>query len=205
MQLLLVRHALPERILSVADDGVADPGLTPEGTEQAKRLPLALAPYGVSALVSSPQRRALATAAPVAEALGLPVGTDPGLAEYDHGHSHYIPIHEAKDIAPDTYAQILAGHLPDFVDEQAFRARVLAGFGRVVAAANHADTVAVFAHGGVINVYLQHLLGLERPLTFPLDYTSVTRVLISRNGSTRTASVNETGHVRDLLTSRRPS
>lgn len=205
MQLLLVRHALPERIHSADTDGVADPGLTPEGTEQAERLPRALAPYGVSALVSSPQRRALATAAPVAEALGLPVGTDPGLAEYDYGRAHYIPIHEAKDIAPDTYAQILAGHLPDFVDEQAFRARVLAGFGRVVDAAAHEDTVAVFAHGGVINVYLQHLLGLERPLTFPIDYTSVSRVLISRNGSTRTASVNETGHVRDLLASRRPA
>jgi broad specificity phosphatase PhoE len=204
VQLLLIRHALPERILSAESADGADPGLTAEGHAQAGRLAGALDPYPISAIVSSPQRRALETAAPVAAARGLTVAADAGLAEYDHGHAHYVPIHEAKTIAPDAYARILAGHLPDFVDEREFRSRVHEGLDRVVAGADHGDTVAVFAHGGVINVYLQGLLGLDRPLTFPIDYASITRVLVSRNGNARVASVNETGHVRDLLIRHRP-
>ncbi|MGW0040784.1 histidine phosphatase family protein [Rhodococcus sp. NPDC003348] len=197
MQLLLIRHALPERVFT--DDAPADPALTPEGQAQAARLPGALAPYPVARIVTSPQLRARQTAAPLAEARGLTIDVDEDLAEYDSRLSHYIPIHEAKTAAPEAYARILAGHLPEFVDEAEFRDRVLSAMGRVVAAADHEDTVAVVAHGGVINIYLQHLLGLDRPLTFPIDYTSVSRILFSRNGKARPASVNETGHVRDLL------
>ncbi|MFD4180154.1 histidine phosphatase family protein [Rhodococcus sp. NPDC058514] len=204
MQLLLIRHALPERILSTDSTDGADPGLTDDGHAQAARLPDALAPYPISAIVSSPQRRALDTAAPVAVSRGLPVVVNAGLAEYDYRRTHYIPIHEAKAIAPDAYARILAGHFPGFVDEREFRSRVRDGLARVVAGADHEDTVAVFAHGGVINVYLQGLLGLDRPLTFPIDYASITRILVSRNGDARVASVNETGHVRDLLVRHRP-
>ncbi len=55
MLLLLIRHALPLR--TEAGQG-SDPDLTPEGVEQARRLPRALARFPVSRLVSSPQRRA---------------------------------------------------------------------------------------------------------------------------------------------------
>ncbi|CRK53902.1 conserved hypothetical protein [Rhodococcus sp. RD6.2] len=201
MQLLLIRHALPERLFT--DDAPADPALTAEGHAQAARLPDALAPYPMARIVSSPQLRARQTAAPLAEARGLVVDVDKDLAEYDSELAHYIPIHEAKTAAPEAYARILAGHLPEFVDADVFRARVLDAMGRVVADSDHEDTVAVFAHGGVINIYLQHLLGLERPLTFPIEYASVSRILFSRNGKARPASVNETGHVRDLLTRHR--
>ncbi|OUS97553.1 histidine phosphatase family protein [Rhodococcus sp. NCIMB 12038] len=197
MQLLLIRHALPELVTT---SGVrADPALTEEGHAQAKRLPAALAPYRIARIVSSPQRRALETAAPVAEALNLPVTEYVGLAEYDYDLDHYIPFHEAEARAPEAYARIRAGQFPKSVDADAFRTRVFDSLGRIVEESGHEDTVAVFAHGGVINVFLQELLGLDRPLVFPIEYVSVTRVLVSRSGERRVASVNETGHVRDML------
>ncbi|GCE39948.1 MULTISPECIES: histidine phosphatase family protein [Rhodococcus] len=197
MQLLLIRHALPELVTT---SGVrADPALTEEGHAQAKRLPAALAPYRIARIVSSPQRRALETAAPVAEALNLPVTEYVGLAEYDYDLDHYIPFHEAEARAPEAYARIRAGEFPKSVDADAFRTRVFDSLGRIVDESGHEDTVAVFAHGGVINVFLQELLGLDRPLVFPIEYVSVTRVLVSRSGERRVASVNETGHVRDML------
>jgi broad specificity phosphatase PhoE len=197
VQLLLIRHALPELVTT---SGVrADPALTEEGHAQAKRLPAALAPYRIARIVSSPQRRALETAAPVAEALNLPVTEYVGLAEYDYDLDHYIPFHEAEARAPEAYARIRAGQFPKSVDADAFRTRVFDSLGRIVEESGHEDTVAVFAHGGVINVFLQELLGLDRPLVFPIEYVSVTRVLVSRSGERRVASVNETGHVRDML------
>ena len=180
-------------------EGRADPALTEDGRAQSKRLPAALGPYRIARIVSSPQRRALETAAPLAEALNLPVTQDQGLAEYDYDLDHYIPFHEAEARAPEAYARIRAGQFPPGIDADAFRTRVFDALGRVVQESDHRDTVAIFAHGGVINVYLQELLGLDRPLVFPIEYVSVTRVLVSRSGERRVASVNETGHVRDML------
>lgn len=200
MQILLVRHGLPDRVQSADAGTAADPSLTALGRQQAERVIEGVADLGVSSIVSSPQARAVQTSEPLALSLGLEIAEDPDLAEYDFGLPFYVPIHEAKTLAPAAYNRILAGHLPEFVDADAFAARVRAGMGRVIERHGHEQTVAVFSHGGVINVWLQHLLGLDRPLVFPIDYASVSRVLISRDGRPRVASVNETAHVRDLLT-----
>ena len=78
MQLLLVRHALPHR----SDHGRgADPELSEIGVEQAARLPAALARFPLSRLVSSPQRRSVQTAEPVAAGLGLPIDIDERIIE----------------------------------------------------------------------------------------------------------------------------
>lgn len=197
MQLVLIRHALPELVKVTI--GRADPTLTEEGQRQAGRLPAALASYSFARIVSSPQRRALQTAAPLAKALNLPVTQNVGLAEYDYDHDHYMPIHEAKTRSPETYKRLRAGQFPDSVDAPSFRSRVLESINKIIKESKHDQTVAIVAHGGVINVMLQELLRLERPLVFPLEYVSITRVLVSRNGERRVASVNETGHVRDML------
>jgi probable phosphoglycerate mutase len=59
--------------------------------------------------------------------------------------------------------------------------------------------VAVFSHGGVINVVLHELLGTKRLLSFPIDYVSITRLLYARSGFGTVAAVNSTEHVWDLL------
>ncbi len=200
MQILLIRHGLPDRVDSTAQNDSADPSLTALGHQQAQRVVAATDGLGVSSIVSSPMARAAQTSGPLASHLGLKVTTDVDLAEYDRGLPVYVPIHEAKTAAPQTYQRILAGYLPDFVDEAAFAARVAAGMRRIIDGHTHDQTVAVFCHGGVINVWLQQLLGLDRPLVFPIDYASMSRVLVSRDSRTRVASVNETAHVRDLLT-----
>lgn len=197
MQLVFVRHALPEHV-AVAE-GRADPGLTELGHRQARRLPAGLDGFRVARVVTSPQRRAIETATPFAAARSVQLETDERFAEYDADQGYYIPIHEARERMPEAFERIRSGLLPEFVDEDAFRRRVLAATDAVVAQSKHEDTVVVVAHGGVINVVLQELLGLPLPLTFPLDYVSISRVLVSRNGVRRVASVNETAHVRDLL------
>jgi broad specificity phosphatase PhoE len=193
MQLLLIRHALPLR--SEAGQG-ADPDLSEDGIEQAKRLPDALARFPITRLVSSPQRRALQTAQPVADALGLTVDVEERLAEYDYGLSHYTPIEEASQ---EDLQRLIDGHLPGDVDEDAFQARVKAGVDDLVAAANHEDTVAAFCHGGVINALVHQIMRTERLLCVQVDYAGVTRLLSSRDGKLGVASVNGIEHVWDLL------
>ncbi|BBZ42124.1 histidine phosphatase family protein [Mycobacterium conspicuum] len=196
MQVLLIRHALPLR--SEPGDG-SDPALSEDGLAQVKRLPDALARFPISRVVSSPQRRAIQTAEPVAAMRDLPVEIDDRFAEYDRGLPHYIPIEHIREENPQEWARMAAGQLPGAVDEGAFRARVRAAVEDLVAAANPEDTVAVFSHGGVINVLLHEILGTARLLSFPIDYASLTRLLYSRSGQATVAAVNSTEHVWDLL------
>jgi broad specificity phosphatase PhoE len=196
VQLLFIRHALPLR--SEPGQG-SDPQLSEEGVEQALRLPEALKRFRLSRLVSSPQLRSVQTAQPVADALGLPVEIDERLAEYDRDMAVYIPIEQIKAENPEEWARLADGHLPSGVDEAAFRARITAAIDDVVATADHEDTVAVFSHGGVINVLLHQILGTARLLSFPVDYTSITRLLYARSGQATVVAVNGTEHVWDLL------
>jgi len=196
VQLLLVRHALPLR----SEPGAgSDPQLSEEGLAQAARLPDALSRFPVTRLVSSPQLRAVQTAGPLSEKLGLDVDVDERLAEYDRDLDHYIPIEQIAKENPEELARLISGQLPSAVDETAFLQRVVAAVEDLVAASDHQDTVAVFSHGGVINVLLHHILGTERLLSFHVDYASVTRLLSSRSGKLAVASVNGSEHVWDLL------
>ncbi len=196
MQLLLVRHALPLR--SEPGQG-ADPDLSEAGREQAGRLPAALARYPLARVVSSPQRRAVQTAEPVAAERGLPIDVDERFAEYDRNLHAYVPIEQIRAEQPEAWARMSAGHLPPGVDETEFCARVGDAVADVVASAAAEDTVAVFSHGGVINVVLHQILGTARLLSFPIDYVSVTRLLYSRSGRASVVAVNGSEHVWDLL------
>ncbi|MDT5087973.1 MAG: hypothetical protein QOG47_680 [Mycobacterium sp.] len=200
MQLLLVRHALPLRSEpGPALQGRADPDLSDEGRAQVERLPDALSRFPITRVVSSPQRRAVQTAEPVAAVRGLDIEIDDRFAEYDRELPFYIPIEQIRAENPQEWARMASGQLPSAVDEDAFRARVQAAVDNVAATTEHEDTVAVFSHGGVINVVLHEILGTRRILSFPIDYVSVTRLLFSRSGQASVVTVNATEHVWDLL------
>ncbi len=196
MQLVLVRHALPERVQDAA--GPADPALTPLGEKQAARLVDAVG-ADVTALYSSPLARARATAAPLAAALGREAEIVADLREYDSDADHYVPVHEMAQVDPAAWERMRAGLLPAHIDVPAFTARVDAALERIVAGHPGRATVVVVAHAGVVNAWLAHLLGIDRPLAFPLDYAGITRVLAGRDGRRLVRSVNETTHVGDLL------
>ena len=92
MELLLIRHGLPERIEGAA--GPADPALTEEGRRQAELLAGWLTHEAVDHVMSSTLRRARETAAPVGAAVGLDVEVVEGLSEFDADADSYIPIEE---------------------------------------------------------------------------------------------------------------
>jgi probable phosphoglycerate mutase len=196
MQLLVIRHALPLR--SEHGEG-SDPDLSDEGLAQSGRLPEALARFPIARVLSSPQRRAMQTAEPVAAARDLPIEIDDRFAEYDRNLPMYIPVEQIRTEMPEEWARLARGELPSAVDVDAFRGRVRAAVDDLVAATDPEDTVAVFSHGGVINALLHEVLGTARLLSFPIDYASVTRLRFSRTGQATVAAINTTEHVWDLL------
>lgn len=199
MELVLIRHALPVRIDATPDGAPADPGLAARGLEQAERIAAALAFDDVDALYSSPSRRAVETAAPLARALGLQPVLEPGIAEFDSADPSYVPVEELRASGDPRWQLLVAGDLYSAgVDPVQFRARVVEAVERI--AAGHPGGRAVLvSHSGAINAYAGHVLGQEKTIWFAPPYCSLTRLAISRDGRKGVVSLNETGHVRDLL------
>jgi 2,3-bisphosphoglycerate-dependent phosphoglycerate mutase len=206
-QLVLVRHGEPlaATVVAGAPDagGGADPALSDRGREQADRFAawLAATPErdDVAEIVTSTMRRSRETAAPAVRLLGAaePVAVE-DLCEFDRGRASYQPVHE-RDEDDEDWQSIKAGRFPSYVDGPAFAARVVDALDAVAARQEPRATAVVVCHAGVVNTYLSVVLGLERPLTFPLHHTSVSRVLVSRSGTRRVSSVNETQHVAGTL------
>ena len=194
-----MRHALPVRVDVVDGGGPADPGLSERGREQAERVVQALAHDRVDAVYSSPKRRALETAQPLADALGLPVQVEDGITEFDSGDPSYVPIEQLKAEGDPRWHAVARGDLySPHVDPVEFRARVVEAALRI--AARHPGGRAVlFSHAGACNALVGDVLGQERPIWYAPAYCSLQRVAVSRAGRRGVVSVNETGHVRDLL------
>ena len=195
MNILWVRHAEPERIES--GTGVpANPSLTERGHEQAQRLAEWLAHEHVDAVLSSPQRRAIETAAPVAAAHALTVEVADGLVEYDVQADHYIPIEELRATKDERWTAMVEGRWTDFggEDPDTFTRRVAGAVDEIVARFPGKNVVAV-CHGGVINVALASILGLARPLWFDPMYTSISRMAAARSGARSVVTVNERAHL----------
>jgi len=200
MELVLVRHALPVRVIN--ESGAADPPLTELGHRQAEATARWLSDEKFDALYSSPMQRAVETAKPLASALGLDVHPEDGIAEYDRASEVYIPIEEVKksdDPEMQAHWRALAeDRLDDLIeDAHTFRPRVVDAVTRLIG--NHpGGRVLAVCHGGVINVALAEIIGLQRSLWFEPAYASIHRVVASRSGIRSIASINETGHLRGL-------
>jgi probable phosphoglycerate mutase len=197
MELLIIRHAEPVRVTAEETGGApADPGLTPRGREQADRLAAWLAAERVDRVVSSPLRRATETAAPLAAALGLTVEIDAQLCEYDRASDSYIPMEEMRAEQDERWRAMVEGRWEDFGGEhpERFRARIVPCLDRIIETAP-GQTVAAVCHGGVINIYLAAVLGMDRHLWFEPGYTSISRVRAARSGPRSIASINEIAHL----------
>ena len=196
MELVIVRHALPES--DKRDDGPADPPLSPLGLRQAEATANLLATEGVDHVVTSTMQRAIQTGRPLADRLGLTPERLEDLKESDHLRSSYTPVEE-MDADHEVIREFLDDPLSMFADGyEAFRDRITTALDAVVAD-NRGRTVAVFCHAMVVGVYLQTLLDLNDPFAVMADYCGITRVAASSTGIRSVRSFNETGHLRHLV------
>jgi 2,3-bisphosphoglycerate-dependent phosphoglycerate mutase len=196
MELLFIRHALPQRVEGF--EGPADPELSEAGHHQARHLGEYLAFERIHAVFASPLRRAVQTAEPVAARQSIEVSIADGIAEYDREASEYIPIEQLKAEGLPGWQDVLAGevHRSVGVDPHEFRAGVIDAVEAIIGA-HPGEKVAAVCHGGVINAYLTHVLGIADPSGFFYpNYTSIHRIAAARSGERSLLSLNETCHMR---------
>ena len=195
MEIVFVRHGLPLRI--ELETGIADPELAAEGHEQAAKMAAYLGVEDVEAVYVSPLRRALETASPLCKVLGLEAVVSEGVAEFDRNSREYVPVEELRATNDPRWEKLLRGEW-DGVDEDpsVFKARVVATVEDMIAR-HPGGRVVVVCHGGVINQYLAHVLGIETHVGFFYPkYTSIHRVMAARSGERSIVSINEASHLR---------
>lgn len=197
MELLLIRHALPIR--RELDEGIADPQLSPEGLAQAEHLANYLSSERIHAVYASPLRRAQQTAAPLAKVQGVEIVTEDDVAEWDRNSNEYVPVEELKAANDPRWQAMLRGEWnvhEESPDE--FNGRCVNAVERLIAQ-HSGQTIAIVCHGGVINAYLVHVLGLTVNVQgfFYPNYTSIHRVAAARSGERSIVTINETSHLRN--------
>jgi broad specificity phosphatase PhoE len=210
-ELFIVRHAdaIPEEDEIIPSGVYDDLPLSRLGREQAQALAerLSKGDAGFKAIYSSPLRRCLETATPLAEWLGLTPIIIEGLKEIRLGDVNPLP-EDSNDLAALTQAlQVrqreivrLAGStgnwdsIENSEPSKAFRKRVVEALDDI-ASKHRGERVLVFAHGGVVNAYAAEVLGLEKDFFFPAANTSIMVVRVS--GKQRVLYVlNDFAHIK---------
>ncbi|MEY5152356.1 MAG: hypothetical protein RLZZ551_905, partial [Actinomycetota bacterium] len=158
MELLIIRHALPVR--RELTEGIADPELAPEGLLQAEHLGKYLSSEKIDAVYASPLRRAQQTAAPLAALQKVGVTLIDDVAEWDRNSNEYVPVEELKAANDPRWQAMLKGEWnvhEESVDD--FNQRTIGAIEKLIDQ-HSGHRIAIVCHGGVINAYLTHILGL---------------------------------------------
>ena len=195
MEVLLIRHAIPIR--RELESGIANPVLAAEGLKQADLMAQYLASEKLHAIYASPMQRAQQTAQPLAAVQGLAITTVDGVAEYDKNSNQYVPVEELKAKNDPRWQEMLRGEWTSTDEtEEEFIHRTVSSIEEIIT--NHASQrVAIVCHGGVINAYICHVLGLknQRGFFYP-NYTSIHRIAAAGSGERSIVTLNETSHLR---------
>jgi probable phosphoglycerate mutase len=163
-RLYLVRHGATGSTAEDRFSGAEDVELSAEGRAQAERLGARLADDRVVAAHSSPQRRALDTAAIVVRPHGLTVESRDGLREIGHGHWEGLTRREVAERFADEYA---AWEEDPFTfaprggeSGVAVLARALPVV-REIVARHRGGSVLVVSHKATIRLVISSLLGFD--------------------------------------------
>ena len=193
VELILVRHGLPMRKENT--DGPADPELSIDGHAQAALFAAHMMSENIDAIYSSPLRRAVQTAEPLSIAIGIKPILVPGIAEWDQHSNEYIPVEELKAANDPRWLEMAKGGFNSDEIPEDFHNRVLTAIEDIIDK-HKGETVVVTCHGGVINDYLSHILGISNSQFFYPNYTSIHRIAASSSGHRSILSINETSHLR---------
>jgi probable phosphoglycerate mutase len=185
--LLVLRHGETDWNVDQRIQGQLDIALNDHGRWQAAQLALALAGEALHAVYSSDLQRAAETAAPLAQASGLVVQTDTALRERAFGDFEGVSFREIERRWPEA-AQRWRRREPDFAPGggetlRQFYARSVSAATRL-AARHPGQTVALVAHGGVLDCLYRAAgrLELDAPRTWILGNASINRLLCSDEG-----------------------
>ena len=192
VRLYLIRHGESGGNVARREGRIAnyDPPLTEQGRLQAERLGERMARYGVDAVYASPLQRAFDTGNEIAKRLGIDVRVIDDLQEINEPlrqegepFDENLPLPEGvthDDIKRKFEANPVWDNLPGSENSAHFRGRIVRAIDQIVEECP-GKKVAVACHGGVIQSYVSHILGLTSDFAFYAFNASITSIRAHRD------------------------
>jgi phosphoserine phosphatase len=201
-RLILVRHGRTEWNRVERFRGRADIKLDKVGIKQAEAAAARIAEWQVSAVYSSPLRRALTTAEILAHPFGLEVKPLPGIIDIDYGEWQGLSPEEAAAKDGGLYSLWLENpHKMKFpVGESLTVVRERAASAVDGLIAQHPkETVVLVSHKVVCHILILSLLGLDNSHFWQItqDVCAINLFEV-RGGIPSALSLNDTCHLREL-------
>ncbi len=200
MKLICVRHGETFYNLEGRIQGQSDSHLSPLGRRQCQAVAAELAGLEVDAIIASPLARAVESAQYLADTLQIDVQTDARLMEINAGIFQGHTWAEIGERFPDVAARWRSAD-PDFrIPEGESRRDVMQRAGdafTAIRAAGYRQAIVV-AHGGSLSAALKSLLEVpaqRNPFTFSNGSISI----VLWDSEVKVHSLNETSHLRDLV------
>jgi broad specificity phosphatase PhoE len=190
----LIRHA-SHALLGKALAGRSDISLNEKGTREAAELAERLARIQLQQCFSSPSRRAMQTAEPIAARCGLKLKTHAGIAEIDFGA---WTGHSFQELERDPEWDVWinrrsAAQPPGGETINNVQSRTVSAL-EELARDSDGQAVGLVSHGDVIKAALAHFLAmsLDHLERFEIAAASVSVVAFGKNWA-RVESLNDTG------------
>jgi probable phosphoglycerate mutase len=205
--ILLIRHGETAWNAERRLQGHLDIALNVGGARQAALLAAALAPEAIDRIVSSDLLRARQTAEAIAGPRGMQVGIDPALRERCYGGFEGLLYSEIATRFPLEFAAWQARDVDAVLPLGANRGETFRQFhDRVIeailahAAAHPGKTIALVAHGGVLECAYRAAQGLplETPRDFKVLNASVNRFVVEE-GVLKLLSWGEVEHLKPAV------
>ncbi len=204
-EILLVRHGATKHSLEKKFSGYGgdDPPLTDLGIEQGRSVAAALAKSASpAAIVSSPMKRAQETAAFIAEAIGLDVTTDEGLAECSFGVWDGHTFADVRATWPHELADWLASTSVAPPEGESFddcQVRVRQARERIVEC-YPGQTVIVVSHVSPIKLMITDAVGapVDSIYRMELPPCSISRVAWFPDGNSSMFSFADVAHLTEV-------
>jgi probable phosphoglycerate mutase len=163
--LYLVRHGETDHNATGRAMGQMDVPLNARGLDQARQTAEFLRRYPIERILSSDLSRAVATAQPLADALGVTVEPDKRLRELTFGILEGKTVAECEAVDPESVARWRSGDfdvaLPGGETRRSLMKRTRAVLDEIVSGP-HAH-VALFSHGGTLNALHTHMVEHGNP------------------------------------------
>jgi probable phosphomutase (TIGR03848 family) len=197
---LVIRHALNDMVDYAFAGWMPGVHLNERGRQQAERLAERLAGAGLAAIVSSPLERALQTAEPLAQRLGIEVQTAEGLGEIRIG-----------DWTNRTFAEI--EDEPLWKRFNMFRGGTRAPGGELMLETQlrmvlemerlrpiyAGQRVALISHGDPIRAVVTHFAGMPIDMFARLEISPASiSVIRYEDWGARVLSINDTAHLESI-------
>lgn len=171
MNILIIRHGQSEADILNVHEGRADFPLTELGVKQATAMAETISNnYEISKIYSSPLLRARETAEKLSKATITPITFEDNLMEFNNGLLAGLSREEANEKYPEPevrYPHTALYGMESMID---FRIRAEIALSKIIAENNPNSTIAIVAHGGIINMLLRSFL--ELPLNTSIFFST---------------------------------